>query len=80
VSATGAPNGSTAMVGLLLQWPLPFEDDADAPVAAATPAPPTAIATTTASPMLADQRRRLSFPISRMMRSLRKPFHPDCER
>jgi hypothetical protein len=51
VSGTGAPNGSTVMVGLVLQWPLPFENDADAPVAAATPAPPTATATMAASPM-----------------------------
>src|SRR5215471_16781159 len=70
--STGDPNGSTAMVGLLLQVPWPFEDDADALVVAATPAPPTAIATMTASPMRAGQRRRRSLPISRMMRSLRE--------
>src|SRR5262249_32110621 len=56
--------------------PWPFEDDADALVVAATPAPPTAIATITASPMRAGQRRRRSLPISRMMRSLRETVSP----
>ena len=66
--AGATPNGSTEIVGLLLQ--LALEDDADALVAAIKLAPPAAAVSMAASPMLAGQRRRRCLPISRMMRSL----------
>jgi hypothetical protein len=74
VSGIGDPKGCTVMVGLLLQCP--SAGDADALVAATKPAPPTAIATMAASPMLAGQRRRRCLPFSRMLRSLHEQFHP----
>jgi hypothetical protein len=78
VSGIGEPKGATVIVGLLLHWPL--VGDADALVAVAKPAPPTAIATMAASPMLAGQRRRRCLPISRMLRSLHDRFLLNCER
>jgi hypothetical protein len=74
VSGIGEPNGATVIVGLLLQ--LPCVGDADALVAAAKLAPPTAIAAMAASPMVAGQRRRRCLPISRMLGSLREQVPP----
>jgi hypothetical protein len=72
VSGTFGPNGSTVIVGLLLQWS--SEDDADALLAAlawvTARDPPTAIATMGTSPIVTKRRRRRCLPIWRIMRSL----------